>query len=645
MSQPQPARLAFDEVVIDVAGQRLWRDGTERPLEPKAFAVLVLLAGAPGRVFGRDEILDAVWGHRHVTPGVLNRVMTLLRHALGEDAQAPRYLHTVHGIGYRFDLPVQETAHDHPAAIAAVGVPARRPWRIVPWALPLLAALIALGGYLWPRGEPAGAPSARATVAAMPTLVVMPLKAIGGQESTRIIADGLSEELIGSLAQIDGLRVIARESTRLAATETREPAQLAQKLGITHSLEGSLQQAGQSLRIRLRLLDAGGAALWTKDFDRDASEVLQLQRDVAQQVAGSLALKMGLANGPASRSGDAEFLRRLLAARALAFKFDLPPEKSALVAIPELRGLLLERPGDARAHAALASVLNSYILRESNSPDAVRFQAEAEQEAMLAQRLDPSLPDPYLVLAVSTCARNDWERCFELFREADVRGAQMPPAFSTATLMARLGYLDKAEAMVREQLVRDPLNGVNKFTLGRILDTLGRHDEARKLLFDADTGRTQRPGYGRWFNAYWRGDRAGALRLAEREIGNGDGGNGALLKPGYIAASRAMTDPALWSQVPAAVEAFERKTGLLNFVRLLAPDAGKHGAEYVRKLGEARAKSYSTWDLLLWTKDLAYLRRDPAFQDYLRDNGILAYWRKHGFPPQCRPQNHGAACE
>src|SRR5688500_9561770 len=91
--------LRFDEVEIDLAGRRLRRAGIEQPLEPKAFAVLVLLAGHPGRAFERDEILDAVWGHTHITPGTLNRIITLLRHALGEDAHAPRYLHTVHGVG------------------------------------------------------------------------------------------------------------------------------------------------------------------------------------------------------------------------------------------------------------------------------------------------------------------------------------------------------------------------------------------------------------------------------------------------------------------------------------------------------------------------------------------------------------------
>ena len=102
MPQPDPDRLVFSDVVIDFAGRRLLRGGAEQALEPKAFAVLALLASSPGRVFGRDEILDAVWGHRHVTQSVLNRVMSLLRQALGEDAQPPRLLHTVYGIGYRY---------------------------------------------------------------------------------------------------------------------------------------------------------------------------------------------------------------------------------------------------------------------------------------------------------------------------------------------------------------------------------------------------------------------------------------------------------------------------------------------------------------------------------------------------------------
>ena len=83
MSSPAQ-ECRFGDITIDFTGRRLWRAGEEQALEPKAFAVLALLVGEPGRVFTRDEILDAVWGHRHVTPGVLNRIVTLLRRHTSE---------------------------------------------------------------------------------------------------------------------------------------------------------------------------------------------------------------------------------------------------------------------------------------------------------------------------------------------------------------------------------------------------------------------------------------------------------------------------------------------------------------------------------------------------------------------------------
>ena len=90
-------------MVVDVAAHTLVRAGQAQTLEPKAFSVLVELLARPGELVTRDQLLDAVWGHRHVTQSVLNRVMSLLRQALGEDAQQPRLLHTVYGIGYRYN--------------------------------------------------------------------------------------------------------------------------------------------------------------------------------------------------------------------------------------------------------------------------------------------------------------------------------------------------------------------------------------------------------------------------------------------------------------------------------------------------------------------------------------------------------------
>ncbi len=104
---PPDGWIVFGNVAIDLLGRRLFVSEQTTSLEPKAFDVLCLLARHSGHVLTRDQILDAVWGHRHVTPGVLNRVITLIRQALKEDGQEQQHLHTLYGIGYRLDAAVR----------------------------------------------------------------------------------------------------------------------------------------------------------------------------------------------------------------------------------------------------------------------------------------------------------------------------------------------------------------------------------------------------------------------------------------------------------------------------------------------------------------------------------------------------------
>ncbi len=687
-------RLQFEDTVIDFAGHRLLRGGREQALEPKAFAVLALLAGAPGRVFGRDEILDAVWGHRHVTPGVLTRVMTLLRQALGEDAHHPRLLHTLHGVGYRFDLPAAPAAPEQEAdpaadpgpaaaAAAAPGLPAtddarapvaaagtdaggarrrritdlpaptrrritdtsaparRRRW---PWLLGgmlvLALALVVLGSAPWWREAPS-APAADAEtgeVAASPALVVMPLRPIGEGTGVRTLAEGLSEELICSLARIDGLRVIAHDSTRLLAGHA-EPAAQAGRLGITHALEGNLQQSGQQLRVRLRMVDTGsGDLLWSRDFDRDATEALSLQRDIAEAVASSLTLELGLP--PASQhGGDADFLRRYLLARMLAIRFDLPVDESVVAAENELRTLVRERPDDARAHAWLAVALRIRAHRDPAASAAA--SEEMVREAHTALRLDPARYEPLLVLAADDCRQRRWASCTARLEQARERApGSVYVHLDHAWAMVQLGLLERAEAHARESLALDPLDPDVHALLARVLDARGRHDEAARHFSKAPPLALQE----RWFNAARRGEAAEALRLAHGFEAAGP--PLAALAPSAVAVSRALADASLW---PAALAEMRRHEaahpGRMAFARLLAPDAAARADTLAAQLLASRGSDPWSVDLLLWSRDLAWLRRTPAFQAWLRDSGLLAHWQRDGFPGHCRPDGDGAACD
>lgn len=91
-----------DGIAVDPCAHRLECDGQVRPVEPKAYTVLLTLLEQAGNVVDKNTLLDAAWGHRNVTPGVLSHSISQLRHALGDSALHPRYIATVHTMGYRF---------------------------------------------------------------------------------------------------------------------------------------------------------------------------------------------------------------------------------------------------------------------------------------------------------------------------------------------------------------------------------------------------------------------------------------------------------------------------------------------------------------------------------------------------------------
>ncbi|WP_201313807.1 winged helix-turn-helix domain-containing protein [Dyella sp. EPa41] len=198
MAHPQPDSgwiYQCDDIVVEPRAHRLERAGVALSVEPKAFAVLVVLLQQAGEVVGKDELLDAAWGHRHVTPGVLTRVISQLRHTLGDCAGSPRYIATVHTLGYRFIGEVQRTAVPAaaPAEAPDVTAPETRPEVIalpqeatpkrperpesapVPWlaAVIMVAAIVAMlaAASVWhPPHDQARSPRS----APQPALVVLP---------------------------------------------------------------------------------------------------------------------------------------------------------------------------------------------------------------------------------------------------------------------------------------------------------------------------------------------------------------------------------------------------------------------------------------------------------------------------------------
>jgi DNA-binding response OmpR family regulator len=108
--------LTLGEYVLDESNARLTRDGKTLELPPKAFAVLCLLARNHQKLVTKDELLDAVWGHRHVSESVLKTIINQLRSLLGDDPRAPRYIETLNRRGYRFVAQVAPVGGARPRA-------------------------------------------------------------------------------------------------------------------------------------------------------------------------------------------------------------------------------------------------------------------------------------------------------------------------------------------------------------------------------------------------------------------------------------------------------------------------------------------------------------------------------------------------
>ncbi len=118
----------FDDVEVRTRARSVKRSGALVALEPKAFSVLLELLAHPGETVTRDALLDNVWGHRHVTPGVLNRIIAQLRRVLGDEAGHPHLIRTVHGLGYGFMQPVERTREGGSEPVPAVVPEALLPW-------------------------------------------------------------------------------------------------------------------------------------------------------------------------------------------------------------------------------------------------------------------------------------------------------------------------------------------------------------------------------------------------------------------------------------------------------------------------------------------------------------------------------------
>jgi TolB-like protein len=492
------------------------------------------------------------------------------------------------------------------------------------WILLVLLATVAVGVWIARRQPPDAAEEPTA-----PTLIILPLHAAGARHDEGVLADGLSVELIGHLGHVQGLRVIANATAQHARADHLDVAQLSRRIGVTHVLEGELRESGgDQIHVEARLLKAPeGRTLWSHAYDRKLADSAVLQHEIAEGVAATLHFEPP-PNAAPPASIDASVLREFFEARQL---LDSPQRPRG---IDLLRGIAVKAPQFARAHAALARTLTS-TLKGTGGGTNVELN-EAMAESARALELDQDLSEAYTAQAVVACRVADWARCLELFERAlalDPNDVESRIAFGY--WLSALGYIDRALRETETASRTDPLGYNVTFARARLLDTVGRHNEAARFL---DTLNAESGGliYAKWHNAVWRHDYAAAAVLVAT-MPRSDG-----FRESYTVVTEALSEPRLWPQALPLISTSERASGGINVQRVMMPNPD-YGI-VITGLEKMLRDGWPSYYMLLWMPEYAAMRRDPAFQDFLKRTRLLDYWHAHGFPPQCHAAGDGAEC-
>lgn len=506
-----PERYRFGGVVLDAPAHTLTRDDQPLPLEPKAFAVLLELLRHPGELLARDQLLDAVWGHRHITPGVLTRAIAQLRTALEDDPHHPRYIQTQHALGYRFIgalepeetavltpapvMPAEHVAADIPTTDTPASPPARRAPEAAGWGgrrradrrghrrrLVLGAVLAAMLAWLaWQRD--ADLPrSAEASVA------VLPFTTLSDDREDRYFSEGLAAEMLSALAGVHGLKVAAWLPAE-AIDRQQDLNALGRRLRVATVLDASVLREGDRVRISARLSDtASGYTLWSQTYDRDATAVFDTQSEIAREVAQAL---LGVLP-----DGGEDLRKRLTPTRNVA-AFDaylrgmqqlLQPGGREAAAITHFRQALSHDAGFARAQAGIC---RAEIWRFEGHRNADAFD-NARLACLRAANMDPTMGVVQLALGDLYLARENPDKALEHYRKAESDLSVQPAALAgQARIFAAQGRQDLAIGNFRKALELAPNDadihsalGYQQYLAGRLPDAIASLRKASELRPD-----------------------------------------------------------------------------------------------------------------------------------------------------------------
>ncbi len=424
MSASESHIFEFGDFRVEADKRRLLHRGEAVPLTPKVFDTLLLLLQHKGEIVEKDDLMRAIWPDTVVEENNLNQNISTLRRVLGQNQNENRCILTVPGKGYRFvaDVKVSDAVKPSPATS---------------------------------HEQPA-----TTTV----TLAVLPFESIGAEPEREYLADGLTEETIATLGQIDPnhLSVIGRTSVMTYKRTTKSLAEIGRELRAAYLIESSIRAEGGRLRITSKLIRVSDQVqIWSASYDSEPSSMLAFQRELSAAIAAQVHLRLSpdrLSALARRHSRNAEAYDLYL--RGRHFWNQLTPAATRRAIDYFARAAELD-PNYALAWSGLADSYTAGPINGDAPPQLV--WPRAREAAANAIKAEPELAEVQTTLGfLKFWLEWDWPGAEAAFRKAIVLDPNYPLAHRMlGIVLAHLGRQEEARPAIRRARELDPLLAVH----------------------------------------------------------------------------------------------------------------------------------------------------------------------------------------
>jgi TolB-like protein len=393
------------------------------------------------------------------------------------------------------------TNPNHKSAIPRRNVTPRRSWIIAA----VVVAVALAGGYFlvdkaWLSKR---ATTASTAVISDKSIAVLPFTDMSEKRDQEYFADGMAEEIIDLLVKIPGLKVISRTSSFQFKGKTEDLRAIATQLGVVYVLQGSVRKSGDRLRVTAQLINAqDGTHLWSQTYDRDLSDVLKMQDEIAASLGRALQIEVNIRD-IASRSALKNTEAYTLYLQGLHAGEESGDQQGLEDALSDFQRALDLDPSFAAAAGEVASMyflLGACEKARRAAKDAIKLDpklgithgflgevyrgcdldwAAADREVGLARALSPNDGTVLFFSALLSENVGRWDDALRFINASLARDPLNPNAYAMLSLIQHgRGRLEEAEAAIRRTLEISPTSALGRFWLGNVLLTRSHPDAA-----------------------------------------------------------------------------------------------------------------------------------------------------------------------